>query len=219
MENDCPHCGDSRAEVRREQILDAAADCFRAHGFHGASIARISKAAQMSAGHIYHYFDNKEAIIAAIVDRDLQDALQIARQFVGAEDPLEAMLETMDCAVEQHLDPKASALMLEIVAEASRNPKIAAMVQEANIKAVAGFSCVIRAVLEQRGIYREAEDVAYIVEFMGALFDGLTLRSVRNPLIDRQRMIDMLRKVMRFLIEADDAERRPAGSSDPARGA
>ncbi|MFH2083594.1 MAG: TetR family transcriptional regulator, partial [Pseudomonadota bacterium] len=41
----------SRADVRRSQIRTAAADCFRQHGFHGTSIAQISKTAGMSTGH------------------------------------------------------------------------------------------------------------------------------------------------------------------------
>jgi AcrR family transcriptional regulator len=64
-----------RAAQRRHQVLDAAAICFRNHGFHGASMAQISKTAGMSPGHIYHYFDNKEAIIAAIVERDMEEMI------------------------------------------------------------------------------------------------------------------------------------------------
>ena len=41
-----------RAVLRRNQVLDAAAICFRNHGFHGASMAQISKTAGMSPGHI-----------------------------------------------------------------------------------------------------------------------------------------------------------------------
>lgn len=52
-----------RLNTRRAQILAAATDCFRELGFHGASIAKISQASGMSPGHIYHYFENKEAII------------------------------------------------------------------------------------------------------------------------------------------------------------
>ena len=44
-----------RADARRAQIRAAAAECFRLHGFHGSSIAQISKRAGMSTGHIYHY--------------------------------------------------------------------------------------------------------------------------------------------------------------------
>ena len=41
-----------RAGKRCEQVLDAAAACFRRRGFHGASMAEISREAGMSVGHI-----------------------------------------------------------------------------------------------------------------------------------------------------------------------
>ena len=44
------------ALARREQILTAAAECFRRKGYHGAGMAEISNTAGMSAGHIYNYW-------------------------------------------------------------------------------------------------------------------------------------------------------------------
>ena len=58
---------EERGQLRRQQILDAAAACFVREGFHGASIARIAKAAGMSPGNLYHFFPGKEAMIAALV--------------------------------------------------------------------------------------------------------------------------------------------------------
>ena len=58
------------ADVRRRQILDAAADVFARRGFHAASMAEIARSFGMSAGHIYNWFDSKEAIIEALVERD-----------------------------------------------------------------------------------------------------------------------------------------------------
>src|SRR3546814_8434618 len=57
-----------RGEQRRRQILMAAADCFERRGFHGSSMAEISKVAGMSVGHIYHNFANKDAIIKAMAE-------------------------------------------------------------------------------------------------------------------------------------------------------
>lgn len=71
----------SKAELRRQQILDAAAECFRKSGFHGASMSEIAKSFGMSAGHIYNYFESKEAIIEAMVKRDLDQALERIAKF------------------------------------------------------------------------------------------------------------------------------------------
>ena len=49
----------NRADAQRERILCAALKCFIEHGFHAASMANIAEAAQMSAGLMYRYFENK----------------------------------------------------------------------------------------------------------------------------------------------------------------
>src|ERR1700676_2390852 len=58
----------AKYEERRVQILKAAEDCFRRDGLRGASIDDICTAAHMSPGHLYHYFDSKEAIIEALFE-------------------------------------------------------------------------------------------------------------------------------------------------------
>jgi len=61
--------GQERASAQRDRILAAAKQCFIEHGFHAASMASIAEAADISAGLIYRYFDNKNAIILAIIER------------------------------------------------------------------------------------------------------------------------------------------------------
>jgi len=51
---------------RRTQILEAAVVCFAKRGFHQASMHDISAEAGISVGLIYRYFQNKEAVIAAM---------------------------------------------------------------------------------------------------------------------------------------------------------
>jgi len=204
----CIHRTDGRAETRREQILDAAMDCFCAHGFHGASIARISQAAQMSVGHIYHYFENKEAIIAAIVDRDLQRTIELADSLANADNPLEAMIDTIELGVEEHLGCKASALNVEILAEAARNPKIAAMVLHSDEKAREAFKGATRAVLKKNHIHKTEAEIAAIIDLMGAIFNGLTIRGLGNPHINRKQMVRLVRSVVLHMLG------NPAPSSD-----
>jgi len=56
-------------ELRRSQILDAAATVFADKGFHNATIKDVAKAAGVADGTIYNYFDNKDALILGILDR------------------------------------------------------------------------------------------------------------------------------------------------------
>jgi len=76
-----------RNRARRDQILSAAMKCFVENGFHGSSMAELAKRAGMSVGHIYHYYESKDAIIEAIVDRDIEEAPGMLDAFSGAPRP------------------------------------------------------------------------------------------------------------------------------------
>lgn len=189
-----------RSDARRAQILGAAADCFRSHGFHGASIAQISKAAGMSAGHIYHYFENKEAIIAAIVARDLARVRTLTAELRSAHDVKDAMLARVSESVTEHLDPDVAALRLEIVAEAARHPAIAEIVRSADAQSREGLADVIRNVRLAAGHRDDARTGAALLEVVAAMFEGLMIRAVRNPGLDHDGAVHMFRHVLESLL-------------------
>ena len=121
-----------RAEQRRDQVLDAAEQCFLAEGFHGASMARIAAAAKMSVGHIYQYFASKDAVIIALRERrfaDFERVLLAAERDGerGGEGDASAQIETWIAQFGWWLDPARAPLTLEIMAEAGRNPAVAAV--------------------------------------------------------------------------------------------
>jgi AcrR family transcriptional regulator len=189
-----------RAEARREQILCAASGCFRDHGFHGASIAQISKAAGMSAGHIYHYFDNKEAIIAAIVERDLESLLTLTAELRGAHDMKEAMIEGVAEGVRKNLAPLEAGLKLEIVAEAARNPHVADIVRSADHICRNSLADTLRGIRKADGHDDDEATIAGMVEVLAAMFEGLMIRSIRNPQLDRAVVTRCFRNTVRDLL-------------------
>lgn len=64
--------------ARRNQILDAAAVVFAEKGFHPTTTKDIAKAADISEGTIYNYFDSKTALLFGIFERMKETALQDA---------------------------------------------------------------------------------------------------------------------------------------------
>ena len=55
-------------EDRREQIIDAAMRVFSQKGFIRATNKDIAREAGITPGLIYHYFENKEALLKAIIE-------------------------------------------------------------------------------------------------------------------------------------------------------
>jgi len=180
-----------RSRARYEQVLDAASLCFRRDGFHGASIAEISKHAGMSAGHIYHFFANKEAIIAAIVNRQVEYWINLIAQFEQADDVFGAMTERVATGVNERVAEEFVGLWLEILAEGARNPRVGAVLREADARVRAILTHVIEVALEARGQRTPAVEAAAI-EVVMAMFEGITNRAVLNPGFDRNEAARVL---------------------------
>jgi AcrR family transcriptional regulator len=56
-----------RADDRRRQILDVAKGVFARRGYHRANVAHICQAARIGRGTLYQYFDNKQAVMEALL--------------------------------------------------------------------------------------------------------------------------------------------------------
>lgn len=88
----------SEAARTRDAILDAAETEMQARGIAGASFERIAKRAHVTRGAIYWHFDDKNALLAAMVERtylplrDLQRSLRSQAPDQGPQTTLRAML-------------------------------------------------------------------------------------------------------------------------------
>jgi AcrR family transcriptional regulator len=69
-----------RTRKKRVEILKSAASAFRRRGYHGASMAEISRALRMTKGSLYYYFRNKEEILYFCHDYSLDILLDLLEQ-------------------------------------------------------------------------------------------------------------------------------------------
>ncbi|MBB3224424.1 TetR/AcrR family transcriptional regulator [Pseudoduganella umbonata] len=194
------HHDPEKARHRRRQVLDAAAACFGRSGFHGASMAEISKAAGMSAGHIYNYFDSKDAIIAAFVEENVERVNALLRNLESKEDPLEALLDEVPRSVRDDLDPQTWILPLEITAEASRNPRIAAVVRDADGRTCAQFRAILKKGRERHGLPVDDAVLGARMNVIITMFQGLPVRAVHNPDMDPDMLTESFRLALRALL-------------------
>src|SRR3712207_2425068 len=58
-----------QAEERRNQLVDAALRLFAEKGFEKTTIKDLTEAVGVAQGLIYHYFESKEELLFAAVDR------------------------------------------------------------------------------------------------------------------------------------------------------
>src|SRR5437763_14060115 len=119
---------DATSLDRRSQILDAALVCFAKRGFHQTSMHDISAEAGISVGLIYRYFENKEAVISAMANRhkkEISEVLERARRAPTLLESLEILFTAPCCENEPRV---ISAFVVDLYAEASRNPRVADLV-------------------------------------------------------------------------------------------
>ena len=194
------HIAQERASSRRKQVLDAAECCFSRSGFHGASMAEISKAAGMSAGHIYNYFDSKDDIIAAFVQQNRERVSAIMRDLDQQVDPLQAILDGVEAHIGETLDPCTWKLPLEIYAEASRNPKIALLVQQADEHSRALCVALLKKGRARRGLTTDDATLEGRHEALVAFFQGLELRALLHPSLNVDAVVAAFRQALTPLL-------------------
>ena len=82
---------------RREKLLDAAIEIFFQKGFHATRLEDIAKQAGLSKGILYLYFQNKEAIFLALIERlalgNVQKLTQLLNNFDKTEQSIEKIFK------------------------------------------------------------------------------------------------------------------------------
>ncbi|MEM1107249.1 MAG: TetR/AcrR family transcriptional regulator [Planctomycetota bacterium] len=72
-------------QLSRGQILDATEACLQELGYDGTTIRRIAKQLDCAVGSIYRYFDDKRALLAAVVQRRFEPVLERIDQGAPAD--------------------------------------------------------------------------------------------------------------------------------------
>lgn len=190
----------TRAEVQRERILCAALKCFIEHGFHAASMASIAEAAQMSAGLMYRYFANKEAIVLAIVERQLEEKRAAIRQFHSSRDFAVRVLQAYEEWRSRDPGAMSVALFLEMSAEATRNPQFAGALRAADARARAEIQAWLGRSRDEGGMGLADDASASRALLLQCVVEGIALRAAREPDLDPGQLQSALDHLLEHLL-------------------
>lgn len=190
-----------KSKDRRRQVLDAAAKCFRDLGFHGCSIAKISKEAGMSPGHIYYHFANKEAIVEALVAQQESTMFELINDIAlsPADEKLAVTLKKLTARmVELHTSPEFISLWLEIAAEAARNPNVSRVLQVSHNTIGNRFNEQLLKKTKKNDEY-EIKQLRTRMDIIASIFAGLSQRTAlqsHDEKGDKEMLIDMINNVI-----------------------
>jgi AcrR family transcriptional regulator len=173
-------------EDRREQIMEAALRVFARKGFAGATNKDIAREAGITAGLIYHYFANKEALLKAIIEE--RSPVQLLRELppemrdLPPETLLRYLLQQMLALVE---DEKFMQLLRVYLSELIHNPDVSPL----GIPAIQEGTKFLEDYLARKmenGELRRVDPTLAAQVIMGSIMDVVLRRQVlRDPVMLR----------------------------------
>lgn len=180
-----------QAQIRRQQLIDAALHQFAEKGYDGASIRDIAHAAGVTEGLVYHYFRNKEHLFEEVIKaRSFAPILRRVLDEAGDAHPREVLHRVL----EEFLDMlwyNASMARMFII-EFMRHPVCARYFRAMVEDNTANLTRYLQE-QQQRGVFRvdvDAEAVAGMLLGMAfALFFAYGQASEREWQMRRDRLL------------------------------
>lgn len=197
---------EEHVEARKGQILDAAWECFAELGYHQTTMAAIAAAAGLSAGAIYLYFENKEALLRAIGDRSRAMNRQlVADAMAGSNDPIAALHVIGRAMLAIFTDPRfeeSTRVNIELWPELLRNPSLAE-----NLRAdMAFWKEAVTSLLEDakaKGELRPDVDARSLALLLISAWEGLRHYKLIDPDFSHEILLNATRA---FVTEAGMAQ-------------
>jgi TetR/AcrR family transcriptional regulator, repressor for uid operon len=207
--------------ARRNNILDAAEHCFARAGFHRTTMQDICKAAEVSPGALYLYFDSKEALIDGICERNRAELTERIQALAAAPDFLAALRSI----AEQYFveEPAHKRLMaVEIGIESTRNPRVGKLYCSTDGFVRESFRTLFQR-LKDDGRIDPVVSIDAVVEIFSTLGDGLFWRRAVDPQFDPATAIpavlhvlgDLLRPVEPGPLAGTNGRNSPATEAEP----
>ena len=173
--------------ARHEHILDAAERCFATAGFHRTTMQDICRAAGVSSGALYVYFESKEALIAGIAERD---RAELAERLAGLEEAPD-FLSALKALGEQYLveEPAHKRVMcIEIGLEAQRNPRVGEIFRSVDRYVQESFRALFQR-LKDEGRIAPVLPIPELASVFMVIGDGLFWRRAIDRDLDMSKLL------------------------------
>ena len=176
------------AEVRKEEILDAAEKLFAAKGFDNTSTGDILDAVGIARGTLYYHFKSKEDILDGVIER-ITDRLMCDAGDIVRQKELPVLERLTKAILSLNVESKIGHEIMDQV----HRPQNALMHQKMQTALLTGINPILTELIEegnQQGIfhtqYPEAT-VEMIILYANVAFDDLNLAGLTHE--QRQRKI------------------------------
>jgi TetR/AcrR family transcriptional regulator, repressor for uid operon len=203
---------------RRERILEAAERAFVRHGFHAATMQHVADEAGMSAGNLYRYFPSKEAIVEGLCALDQAKRAESFAAFAEHMARNGNLTQAMRKGLREHVfdkPPEKARMIVEIWAEAGRNPRAAEITRAIDADVLIGLERLMD-LAKAAGAASPTLDSRFGARFFFTLVAGFLKRISVEPDFDPEAGIAMAVGVLEALFAGALAP-APDAPSEEAR--
>ena len=188
-----------KAELRQE-IIDAAFDCFAERGYHATGIADIATKLGIGHGTFYRYFENKRDIVEHVIT-DLIERILAALSEENAPDAVSTLEEyrVQSARIGERLD--------QILIEDPRVPRMLLFDAPGIDRAMAdrvleffGLATTLTAAYLSHGVEKgylpDDLDVDNTARTINGMIVGSVIASLQDPDLDHRALSEATRRVM-----------------------
>ena len=188
-----PKVSEEHRTRRREEILEAARRCFARFGYEGATVARLERESGLSRGAIFNYFESKDDLFVALVERDQE---RIGRVWLE---------QGYAAAVREIVDEDPA--WIGVYVEAARRLRTDEDFRQRRRDAGAGMEHALGEWLQgarESGELRDDLPAETVGTFLALVIDGLAVRAAAGvPVTD-------LEAILTLVADATAPPRRPS---------
>lgn len=204
---------DDTRDDRRKQILKAAVRVFAEKGYHGCRISDVAEEAGVAYGLVYHYYGNKDGLLAAVFDTNWAFFARAVEEIVGTEesmhDKLSQIVELAFSAFEM-----APLVVKVLVLEFGRNARLGEALENPKVAGV--FKSIARIFDDGRRsgeLHEGIDPSAMSVLFIGALETAfvsfvLTHNSARGK-VQTTVTLDAMKRTLMALLSRGALQEHP----------
>ena len=183
----------ARSQATVEAILDAAAQVFEVRGYAAGTTNRIAERAGVSIGSVYEYFPNKDSIVVALANRELERERQ-------------EILEVLEGSPRKSLTALLRQFVETIVAFHARSPALHRILFEEAEHPPETHACVLRfeeslahalegALRERRVVVQDVDLAAHlVVQTVESLAHRFVLRGIHE--LDQDAFVEEVTRLL-----------------------
>jgi AcrR family transcriptional regulator len=195
--------------ARRTHIIESAVVLFARKGFAETTTADICQAAGISTGSLFHYFPSKQAVFYGIWELDRTEWDEVMAAADADPDPWAALMAIVDKLATDAAEPIMAGLLVEVIAQAHRDPGFAAGLAENDRRQISGVARLIRR-LREAGLADPGLPDEEAARWVLTLTDSFLGRGYPEPERDIDAAVatarEMIARVLR-LAEAREIDR------------